>query len=190
MVVLWQANRGSVGKGCLVALLIFFIVILVISIVVFNLPQRLGIVQTPTERLLSSTPDREAAGELMADLQELGVNTQGINLYVIPKKDSDQSILYAELDSSEGFNWETLGGSRSPIEDAMSLLAELDQSGEYGIERIAVDYIDENGDSLAIVTAPTGAILEFENGTITRQQFMQAIEGKVELSTLAEELLW
>ena len=189
MVVRWQDNRGSAGKGCLVALLVFFVILLVLAIVVFNLPQRIGIVQTPTERLLSSTPDREAAEALMADLQGLGIDTQGINLYVIPRKDSDNSILYAELDSSEGFNWETLGGSRSPIEDAMSLLAELDESGGYGIERIAVDYIDETGDSLAIVTAPTEAILGFENGTITRQQFMQAIEGKVELSTLAEEVL-
>ena len=189
MAVPWQDSRGSIGKGCLITLGIVFLILLVIAIVVFNLPQRIGIVPTPTERLLSSTPDREAAEALMADLQGLGIDTRGIKLYVIPRKDSDQSILYVELDSSEGFSLQALGGGSNPIEDAMSLLAQLDKAGEYGIERIAVNYKDENGDSLAIVTAPTEAIRGFVNGTITRQQFMQALEGKIELSKLAEEVM-
>ncbi|MFC2069280.1 hypothetical protein ACFLTP_09805 [Chloroflexota bacterium] len=185
----WHDNRGSVGKGCLITIGVIVLILVIASIILFNVPQRIGIVQSPTERHLSSTPDREDAEALMTELQQLGVNTQGINMYVIPKKNSDKSILYAEFDSSEGFNLQALGGSRSPIEDALGLLAELDKSGEYGIERIAMNYKDENGDSLAIVTAPTEAIRGFVNGTITRQQFMQALEGKVELSKLVEEVM-
>ena len=127
MALSWHDNRGSIGKGCLITLGIVFLLLLVTAIVMFNLPQRIGIVQTPTERLLSSTPDREAAGAMRTELEGLGIDTRGINLYVIPKKDSDKSILYAELDPSDGFNLQALGGSRNPIEDAMGLLAELDK---------------------------------------------------------------
>lgn len=189
MALSWHDNRGSIGKGCLTTLGVFVLILVVVSIIVFNVPQRIGIVQTPTERLLSSTPDREAAEALMSDLQQLGIDTQGINLYVIPKKDSDKSILYAELDSSEGFNLQSIGSGRNPIEDALGLLSKLDQSGDYGIERIAINYKDENGNSLAIVTAPIEAIRGFVNGTISRQQFMQELEGKVNLSELAEEVM-
>ena len=190
IIALGQKNeRGTFKAGCLIFIAIVFIILLVVAIAFFNLPQRIGIVSSPAERLLSATPDREASQALTSDLQQLGFNTQGVELHVIPKKNSEENILYAELDSSEGFNINQFGSGGDPVTDALTILTNLDESGENDIERIAINYRDENGDSLATMTASTAVIRGFANGTVSRQEFMQELEGEVELSKLIEEIM-
>jgi hypothetical protein len=162
--------------------------LLIAGIFFFNVPQKIGIVASPGERLLSQTPDREAAASLKADLVKAGINTQGISLYVFPEKTSDQNVLLAVLDSSQGFYFNNYG-SQDAISGYLKQLAELDKSGTYHIERIVLDYKDSDGESLVGLTAPVTAIRKFSQGTMSRQDFMEAIEGQVNVSKLAEAVI-
>jgi hypothetical protein len=138
--------------------------------------------------LLSQTPDREAAAALKADMTKAGINTQGIDLYVFPEKGSDRNVLLAVLDSSKGFYFSNYG-NQDAISRYLKQLADLDKSGTYRIERIALDYKDADGVSLVGLTAPTDAIRKFSQGTMSRQDFMKAIEGQVNVSKLAEAVI-
>jgi hypothetical protein len=180
-----KIKKPKKRRGCLTALGIIVLVLLIASIFIFNLPQRVGLVASPGVRLLSQTPDREAAAALKTALIKTGINTQGIDLYVFPEKSSNQNVLLAVLDSSQGFYFSNYG-SQDAISSYLKQLADLDKSGTYRIERIVLDYKDADGESLVGLTAPVDAIRRFSQGTMSRQDFMQAIEGNVNVPKLAE----
>jgi hypothetical protein len=182
---LTEGQSGKARKGCLITLGVIVIILLIISIFLFNLPQRLGIIASPGERMVSQTPDRIAATALKAELTRAGFNTQGIDLYVMPLRNSDGSILLASLDSSKGFNFSNISG-QDAITDYLKRLADLDKSGTYHIEQVVIDYKGDDGESMVSATAPVNAIRKFSQGTMSRQDFMQAIEGKVNISKLVE----
>jgi hypothetical protein len=180
-----KIKKPKKRRGCLTALGIFVLVLLIAGIFFFNVPQKIGLVASPGERLLSQTPDREAAASLKAELTKAGINTQGISLYLFPEKTSDQNVLLAVLDSSQGFYFNNYG-NQDAISGYLKQLADLDKSGTYHIERIVLDYKDGDGESLVGLTAPVTAIRKFSQGTMSRQDFMEAIEGQVNVSKLAE----
>ena len=62
----------------LIGLAIFVAIVIIIGVAFFNLPQRIGLTESPAEKLLSATLNRKAATAMMADLQTAGVNTQGM----------------------------------------------------------------------------------------------------------------
>jgi len=184
----FSGEKGSAKKGCLITLLVIVVILIILAIFLFNLPQKIGIVASPGEQLISQTPDRETAAALTADMAKTGINTSGIDIYVMPKKNSDKSVMVAILDTSKGFSFNNLGVNGS-IDSALAMLAKLDESGKYGIEQIVLDYRESADKSLVSITAPTATILKYSKGTMSREDFMQAIEGKVDLSGLAENVL-
>jgi len=154
----------------------------------FRVPERLGLRESAADRLLSGAPDREAAAAILTELEEAGVNTQGVELWVLPVEGEKGSLAYAILDSSQGFTFEGLSGD-DPISDYLTQLASGGMAGEYGIERVALDYRGDSGDSLLVITASTEAISGFAAGTISRQEFLKEVEANANLPALVQEVL-
>ena len=154
----------------------------------FRVPERLGLRESAADRLLSGAPDREAAAAILTDLEEAGVNTQGVELWVLPISGKGGILAYAILDSSQGFTFEDVS-SDDPVTDYLIQLAAGDAAEEYGIERVAFDYLGESGDSLLVITASTEAISGFTAGTIDRSQFLKEVEAKADLPALVQEVL-
>jgi hypothetical protein len=157
------------------------VVALVLSIFVFKVPQRIGLVKPASERLLSQTPDRAGALQIKADLQKAGLNTTGVDLYVFPEKNSDKSVMLAVLDSSKGFYFSN-SGKTDAISDYLIRLASANSTG---INRVAFEYLDSEGNALVDLTAPTDVILKYSRGQISRIEFLKAIDAKIDLSQIA-----
>ena len=171
----------------LIILVIVLVIIIIIGIIFFNLPQRIGLVKSPAEKLLSSTPERKAATEMMEELKTAGVNTKGMDIYVIPYKESNENLAIAVLDGSQGFDIRNFN-REDAITEYLQLLAKLDEGGEYGIKRVAVDYRNEEGESLLTLTAPTDIISRYADSSISRKQFLQELEGQVNFVEVAKIL--
>lgn len=177
-----KKRKGCFFWGCLSTLGIIVIAALLIGIFVFKVPLRMGLVKPAAERMLSHTPDRETALKVMADFKQAGLNTTGVEMYVIPEKDSDKSVLLTVLDSSKGFHFSN-SGTTDPVSDYLVKLA--NSSSAYGINRVAFEYRDSEGKSLVDVTAATDVILKYAKGQITKDAFYKAIDAKIDLSQFA-----
>ncbi|MFC1991936.1 hypothetical protein ACFLVC_04365 [Chloroflexota bacterium] len=178
-------RKSGRGRRRLITLAIVIAILVIVACVFFNLPQRIGVVQSPTEKILSTTPDREATTAMMEDLKSAGINTKGIDIYVIPYKGSDENVAIAVLDASQGFDVRNFS-REDAITEYLELLASLDTGGEYNIKRVAVDYKNEEGESLLTLTAPTDIITRYADGSISRQQFLKELEGQVNFVEIAE----
>lgn len=182
-----RRRRGCCGCGCGPLLLLFLLLIAVVAVVYFDLPERLGLVESATERLLAPQPDREAAATLLQELAKAGVSTRGTELYVLPYKDGSGAVAYAVLDTSQGFTFPQSTGD--PVVQYMLLLARGQAAQGYGLKRVAIEYRDDTGKSLVTMTAATKSLEAYLNGTITRQQLLQAIDGTADLAALAAEVM-
>jgi hypothetical protein len=176
-----KKRKGCFFWGCMTTLGIIVVVALILGIFVFKVPQKIGLVKPASERLLSQTPDRAAALQIKSDLQKAGLNTTGVDVYVFPEKNSDKSVLLAVLDSSKGFYFSNTGKT-----DAISdYLIKLASANTTGINRVAFEYLDSEGNSIVNLTAPTDVILKYSRGQITRAEFLKAIDAKMDISEVA-----
>jgi hypothetical protein len=186
-----RKKQGCWRCGCLVIgipLLILLLLAGYAAAVYFKVPERLGLKQPPAEHLLSSTPDRVAAAEIMDELQAAGVRTEGLSLYVLPVEGRDYNLVVAVLDESQGFKFEGLGGEDVMVEFFKSL-ALGDASQKHNVGRVAIHYVNNEGVTKVSMTAPTQAIRDYAAGRITRAALLQAIEGKVDLKSMYGEVL-
>lgn len=172
-------------KGCLITFLVLVAIVGIACIFVFDVPGRLGLVQSPAERLLDLTPDREAAANIMEDLEAAGLDTRGVQVYVFPVKEEEGSVALVVLNASQGFDF-------SGAEDDLvtSYLAELATGGaaeQCGVEQVAIDYRNESGESLFTFTAPAEAIAAYKAGTISQEQFLSQVDADINLIGLAGE---
>jgi hypothetical protein len=179
-----KKRRGCFFWGCLTTFGIVVVIALVLSITVFKVPQKIGLVKPATERLLSKTPDRETALKIKADIQKAGISTNGVDLYVVPKKNSNASILFTILDASKGFYFSG-SSSGDPISDYLVKLAKSSQS--YGIERVTFEYRDSSGNTVADVTAPVDTILKYSSGQMNKTDFYNAIDAKLNLNEVINQ---
>jgi hypothetical protein len=152
-----------------------------------NLPERLGVRESPAQRLLSGPPDRQAAQQIMDDLAAAGVDARGMWVYVLPVQDKPYRVAYAVLDAGEGFQFER-GGGGDAVLDHLVQLASGDSIDALNIERIGIDYRDEEGKPVIALTAPTAVIQAYGRGEIPPEALMSALEGKLDLQTLTGEL--
>ena len=157
----------------------------------FNVPQRIGLVDSPTDKLICYTPDRDIATLLELGLQSSGMDITSLDIYVFPVKDTKENpspgnIAIAVLDSSNGFDLRNFGDD--DITRYMESLASLGQEDEYDIERVVIAYNDEDGDSLIKMTAPTNSILDYADGKIPREQFLEELEGQFNLVEFAKKI--
>ena len=177
-----KKRKGCFFWGCTSTLGIIFVVALLLSIFVFKVPQRIGLVKPASERLLSQTLDIVTALQIKADFQKTGLNTTGVDMYVFPEKKSDKSVLLTVLDASKGFYFSN-SNTTDAITDYLAKLASA--SANFSINRVAFEYLNSEGKPLVDITAPTDMILGYSQGKITRSEFLKAIDAKIDISQFA-----
>ncbi len=175
--------------GCLKACgLIFIILILLIGVTAafaFRLPQKYGLIKSPAQKLLSGTPDRAGAEVLLKEVQTAGLSTKGVSLYVLPIRGTDKTMAVAILDASQGFQL-TSGGGSDPMSITMTKLVATKKAEELKVDRVAIEYHDESGAALITMTAGADAIRGFARGSLTRDQFMKAVDGQMNIPAVVE----
>jgi pSer/pThr/pTyr-binding forkhead associated (FHA) protein len=186
-----KPKRRSCLRSCSIAFLATFLVLAVCGLLVgaifLDIPQKLGLKESAAERLLSDSPDRVAAAALRDELDQTGIDTQGMEIYVLPFKDRDGSLAYALLDAGEGFQFTS--GLQDPIADTLISMAASQAVQEHDIQRIAIDYRNETGERLLVLTASTSAINGYANGMLSREEFMQALDGEANLVAFYQEFI-
>jgi hypothetical protein len=179
-----KKRKGKFFWGCLTTLGVVVIIALVLSIVVFQVPLRIGLIKPAAERLLSQTPAREMAAELKTELQKSGLSANGVDIYVFPKKNSDKSVMLAVLDSSKGFYFNNTG-KQDTVSDYLIKLATTTSS--FGVDRVVFSYLGDDGKPIANVTAPTDMILKYSTGKISKTEFMKAIDANMDLDAVIKQ---
>jgi hypothetical protein len=159
----------SPGK---IILYLFLLIIVVAAALFFRMPQKIGLYKSPAEQLFTVTPDREKAAVVMADLQAAGLNTQGVEVYVLPVSGTDDNVAMVVLDASKGFNFAS-SGSADPVTDFLTVASNAQKQG---INRAAVVYYDANGKPLVTATLPTDAAVAYSQGKITDRQLMEKVD--------------
>ena len=184
-----RRRGGCLGCGVKVLGALLVVAALVGGWVAIRLrvPEKLGLRKPLAERVFLGTPDREAAAALVHDLEQSGLDTRGVALYVLPYRDRDDSVAVAVLDASEGFRFDRTS-DEDPVLEYLQSLALGESAQQHGIDRVAVQYRDEKGEAPLIVTASTESIGRFARGEITRQEFLQAIDAQVDVAALVAEV--
>ncbi len=169
-----QRRRGCGGcGGCGLLLLVLLVLALIWAAVVpFRILRRIGLQESPAQRLLGGPPDRQAAGILVNELRRAGMSTQGVQVQVLELANTGERVAFTVLDASRGFDPQRpfagdLGTDMLP--DLASAAAGLD------IDRIAVYYVDEDGVPLFTITHHVEAIQALERGTISAEEFLDGL---------------
>ena len=188
-----EGGRGGCGCGCLPVLLgvPFILVALVVAwplAMEKGILERVGLRVPAAEELLSGTPDREAAAALREELEQGGMNTTGMLLAVFPFVGRDDSLAVLVLDASQGFTFSDLGTDDVIIETFRRVGAGP-VARWYDVSRVAIHYIDEQGEPQLSVTAPSVAIRRFDGGELSREGLMEAIDTKFELADVLGEVM-
>ncbi|MDA2922293.1 hypothetical protein MYX07_03440 [Patescibacteria group bacterium AH-259-L07] len=158
--------------------MLILVIVGVFLILFFRVPQKIGIIKSPAERLLAGTPDRDGAKTLLSEVAAAGLNTEGIDLYVIPFIDTGENLAIAVLNESEGFSFNRSTG-HNPIIQTMIDLVTGDTAQKLNVTRLSLEYRDESSQSLMTLSASTYDIKRFASGTMTQQEFMNVLEGNI-----------
>jgi hypothetical protein len=182
-------RRGCncLGTGCLAIVVVFIALCGIGSAFYFHVPQQFGLFGTTPERVLSTVPDRGASAELKAELVRAGIDTRGMDIYILPLKNKPGSVAYVVLDSSAGFHFAS--NSRDPIFDYFKQLASGQTAKKYGLDRVAIEYKSPTGATLLNLTAPTAAITAFANGSQSRSDFLKKVDGQANWPALYQEMV-
>ena len=181
-----KKGPGCVRIGCIGVLLVVFALIALGAGLYFQIPQRVGLLPS-AERTFASTPDREAATALRDELNKAGIDTKGMEIYVLPFRDKPGSVAYVVLDSAQGFKFK--GGSKDPVIDYFKQMAQSETTKKYGLQRIAMEYKSPTGASLLSLTASTDTINAFINGTVSRGEFLKKVDGQANWVGFYQEVL-
>jgi len=166
-----RKRRGCGGCGLLLLVLLIGALIWA-AVVPFRILQRVGLQETPAERLLGGPPDRQAADVLVYAMRKAGMSMQGVQVQVLELAGTGERVAFAVLDASVGFDPDHLFDSDS----ATDMLPDLaSASGGLDIDRIAVFYVDEGGAPLFTVTHRVEAIQALEEGTISDEEFLEGL---------------
>jgi hypothetical protein len=166
------AKKVKKGRGCLIAFLVILVILGVAAIIVFRVPQKIGLVKTAAEKLYTAPNDTEKAALLVEDLQDYGIDMRGVEVYVMPVADTDHDTAFVVIDASKGFDFDS-SGIRDPIAALVAIAADAQQQG---INRAAVVYYDEEGKALLTVTVPTADVLAYSQGKMTKEKLMETVD--------------
>jgi hypothetical protein len=164
--------KGKKHHGCLISLLVAVVILGVAVIIVFHVPQKIGLVKSPAEKMYTQPNDPDKAALIVDNLAGSGLDMQGVEVYVMPVKGTDDNTAFIVLDASKGFNFNT-SGSTDPVSDFIALAAQAQQQG---INRAAVVYYDEQGKALMTLTVATADMTAYTQGKITDKQLMEKVD--------------
>ena len=170
-----KRGRGWCCCGCVLALGIFLVVAAGGLLFGPFLLRETNIIKPEAEKLFSGSPDRAASKQVNEVLDSSGL--EGVEALVVPISGSEGQIAIFSVDTSV-----TAGGIATAeeadifLQGIMRQLSETNQASELAIEHVAIDYVDENGESLLAISAPQQAVDAFVNGSITRREFLAQVD--------------
>ncbi len=126
------------------------------------------------EELYSGAPDPFASRVVSQILLDAGI--AGARAIVIPIQGSAGQIAVVTLDEGEGFTG--MGSASANEMTMMSVIQRMREDNRMehlGIERVTIDYRNENGQCLVAITASQTAIDMFAEGELSREQFMREV---------------
>lgn len=170
-----QTKPPKKKREFLAGKIILAIIVLIIAagaLLYFRVPQKIGLIKSPADKLFTITSDREKASAVMEDLKEAGLNTRGVEVYVLPVAGTDHNVAMVVLDASKGFDFNSYGGT-DPVKDFLTVVSSARQAG---INRAAVAYYDEEGKQLATATVPADAVAAYSQGKLTDRQLMEKVD--------------
>jgi len=169
-------TQPGFGKACLIVIVALLLALGLLVAFFFRIPQKF--LPSPAKELLSGTPYREEAEIVLEEARAAGIPTEGISLYILPIKGTDASVAYAVLDASQGFTFASTGGL-NPVSAMMQALLTGPQAEQMDIARVSLDYRNDEGKPLFVVSAPSDAILAFASGETDQAAFSAALEADI-----------
>ena len=176
--VLRKKGRGCFARGCLVSFVLLLGVVIIGAGLWLRVPQKLGIWPS-ADVLWSNEPDRGAATAMLSELTAGGMDATGLRLYVLPVANSEDVIAYAVLDTSKGFRFPS-GSDRPAILDFFVRIGSSSTATAEGIDHVGLEYRDETGATIGVLTATPETIAAYARGELTDKQFGAAVAGWVE----------
>ena len=183
-----ETNRRGCGCGCLPVLLGLPLILLALLLawplaMEQGILERVGLRVPAVEERLSGTPDREAASALRDELMQGGMDPTGMVIAVFPFLGRDDSLAVLLLDASQGFTFTGMETDDVIIETFVRVAAGPVAQG-YDFSRVAIHYVDDQGEPQLSVTAASSAIRDYGHGMLTREELMEAIDTKFELADI------
>lgn len=167
-------------RGCGGCLTVFLVIVLALTawvlVVHTGLLEKLGLRQPAAERLFAPPPDREAADILTGKLQQDGMDMQGVSVHVLPMAGKNGSVALLTLDASQGLDLEQAFGSEG---GGMGGVFDPDTLNDLNITRVAFDYVDDTGKSIATLTVPTEVLESSEE--MDEKQFLRSVMGRIDI---------
>src|SRR4030043_196399 len=113
-------------------IILFILVLFVLAAVLqyFRIPQKIGLIKSPADNLFTMTPDSEKAAVIMDNLQAAGLNTSGVEVYVLPVAGTDHNLAMIVLDASKGFTFGSYSGG-DPVKDLVAATVPMDAINAY-----------------------------------------------------------
>ena len=172
-----QPKPAKKKKGILKKIFLGILVLVLILVLGFFRVPQMVIPGNAATKHLSSTPDYVGGRELLREAQRKGFPTQGVELYVIPIKNSDASIAYATLDASKGFSFRGIG-SLENLADMMNSVVSGPKANELNVSHFGAAYSPDGEKEAFTLSAPRDAILALANSPSeeTEHAFMKALD--------------
>ncbi len=174
-------------KWCFWLFILFILLIAIVAALIFRVPHKLGLIPNVAKKHMVLTPDREGARRILKAAIKRGMPAKGVNLYVIPYKKGDASIILLHLDASEGFKFNAKKSKRGPIGDTFVQVASGSEVQGLGIERVSMVYFSKYGKDLMTMSASRSDILQYANGKLTKKTFMEKVDGDINLPAMIDE---
>lgn len=179
-------HRHHFLRNCLLILFVLLLGALLFVASALQLPQKWGLVKSKAEKVFDETADRAAADEIKAELVASGFSTDGLSVYVLTSRDGNGTAVYAVFDASQGFSF-NVSESGDPFLASMAALVRNEAAKENGVREVAIEYRDETGATLLTAGALTEDIVDFADGVITQEEFMQKVGGKADLQNIVQK---
>ncbi|HTK05116.1 MAG TPA: hypothetical protein VL500_06020 [Candidatus Eisenbacteria bacterium] len=174
-------KKGGFLRSCLLFFLVLFLVLGALAAWVLRVPQKLGLMGRGAARLTEETPERGTAQDIVAEAEARGFKSAGVEVYVLPKADADEAMLYAVYDFSKEGVTLSKTGPHQPVIDTMEVLAGGAKAEEEKITHVGVEFRDERGKLVLIASAATADVRALRDGKMTEEEFKKKLGIRVDL---------
>lgn len=184
-----EKKRGRGGcRGCGIVLLILLLLAVWVFAMRWGALEKLGLREPIEERVFAPPPDRKASVALKSALEQAGMSTEGVDLYVLPMADQEGSVAFLSFDASRGFDPERLFSGEGEW-GALDQVGEGTTLEDLNITRLAFDYADKRGNSIVTLTTETETLRELSREEITPEEFLTKVKGQIDIPALTRELM-
>ena len=108
----------------------------------------------------------------------------GISAFVLPVKAADPCVAYVVLDPYQGYAWNQQ--QDTPVKAALITVANSTAAKDASVTRVAVEFREEDGRTLYVMTATVEDIKAWGEGQLTDEQFLQRATARSDLQRVLQ----